>query len=84
MSKPEIPPHTHKATLSIFSSDDNSDVWIRLEWDPPMTGEDVTELGYMPAAYDFVQEYIVPALDAAYSKTLDGLMEAEAVSKTIN
>lgn len=80
----DIPNHTHKATLTIYSDSVDPDVWIQLEWDPQITGADIQQLGYLPAAFGFVQEHVVPMLDNAYSKTQDELANAEPASASVN
>lgn len=81
---PTIPEHTHCATLSIFSADDTPDVWVQVDWDPKLTGTSMHELGYYPAAYKFVQEYIKPMLEAAFNDNDEDLLTAEAASDTVN
>lgn len=81
---PNIPEHTHVATLSIYSSEDSPDVWIQVDWDPKLTGKQVHELGYFPAAYKFVQDHVVPMLHEAYTANDNELLEAEAASDSVN
>ena len=84
MTNKPTPEHTHKAILSIYSNEGDPDVWIRIDWDPSMTGEDIERLGYMPSAFKFVHQYVVPMLDSAYAETLDGLADAEPASTSVN
>lgn len=81
---PTIPEHTHVATLSIFSANDDGDVWIQIDWDPKMGGKELHELGYMPSAYRFVQEHVKPMLERAFAESEEELLGAEAASPSVN
>lgn len=62
----EHPHYTHRATMTVSSDGPNSDVAVQIIFDPDMKGSDIIELGYLPPAYNFIQEYLLPALEAVY------------------
>lgn len=78
------PRHTHKATLTVYSDEESPDVWIKVDWDPKLDKEAIVALGYMPAAYAFIQEHVVPMLEKAYRESLEGIAETVPVSQSIN
>lgn len=63
---PEEKSHTHKATLTVCSDGPKGMISLKINWDPEITGSTVEELGYLPAAYQFIQDFIVPAINEAY------------------
>lgn len=62
---------TYTATITMESVGDSNDVQVRVSWSPHMTGAQVQELGFLPASFNFVQEFILPALEAAMLEDLD-------------
>ncbi len=62
---PEEIVHTHKATITVFSNGENEMITVRVSFAPDMDGADIEALGYEPAAFGFVQDYIIPAIDEA-------------------
>ena len=62
------PTFTHKATLTVTSNEDNGEVHVKVTWTPDIDGAAIEALGYMPAAYNFIQTYVVPMLDEAYGR----------------
>lgn len=75
----------YKATLTITSHDDSGDVQVEIKWDPDMQGLDIQELGFYPASYQFVEQYVLPALEKAYFRSeYAELLETESPSDRIN
>lgn len=58
--------YTHKATLQVFSNGQDNLISVRVFFDPDMEGTDVEKLGYFPAAYQFMGQFIVPAIEEGY------------------
>ena len=63
----------HTAVLLCSSIGDSEDVQVEVRWSPDMEGTDVQELGYLPASFRFLQDYILPALENAFTEGLDAL-----------
>ena len=61
----------HTAVLVCSSIGDSEDVQVEVRWSPDMEGSDVEELGYLPASFRFLQDYILPALEQAMVEDLD-------------
>lgn len=77
--------HTHKAIITIISNEDTPEVRVKVSWEPDLDGKSITEIGYIPAAYDFVQEYMLPAIEQAFMDwESDPMMLADSPSKRIN
>ena len=82
---PEERVHTHKAVLTVYSNGDSNMISVKVNWDPKMDGDDVKALGYLPAAYGFVEDYLLPAIEEAYLEWEAGpLLNAESPSKWNN
>lgn len=62
---------THKAVLTLTSVGRSDDVEVSIQWEPVMNREDLQKLGYLPAAFQFIQTYILPALESAATEDLD-------------
>lgn len=62
-----------KFTVALICSSigDSDELQVEVKWSPEIDGEDVGELGYLPASYSFVQNYILPALEQAFLEGLD-------------
>lgn len=58
--------HTHKATITLYSNGPADMVSIKVQWEPDIQGVDIKELGYLPAAYQFVEAYMLPAIEEGY------------------
>jgi hypothetical protein len=58
--------HTHKATLTVYSNGKKEMISVKVQLEPDVEGVSIEELGYLPAAYQFMEEYIFPAIEAAY------------------
>lgn len=61
----------HKATLICTSVGDGDEVQVEVRWSPDIDGTGVEELGYLPASFRFLQDYILPALEVALMEGLD-------------
>lgn len=66
MSDANEPAFTHKATVTFTSDGINDDVAIKIEWSPDLDGQDITKIGYLPASYQFVQQYVLPMIEDAF------------------
>lgn len=81
MSEGDKPIPTHKAIITIGSTDDVPDVYFTVTWDPPLTGDDIVALGYKPQAVKFVERYILPAIDdALFDAEYSDIIKAESPS----
>lgn len=76
--------YTHKAILTVVSNADEPDVHVRIDWEPDLEGTNIQELGYLPAAYQMIESYILPALEEAYLESVDMGMSKEPPSRSIN
>jgi hypothetical protein len=74
-------PYTHRATITICSNGPAAEVNITVTFDPDQEGKDLKELGYLPACFELVQEYMLPAIEAAYMDwSADPLLRMESPS----
>ena len=69
------PTYTHKATVTITSDGINDDVAISIKWDPDLEGANISQLGYLPSSYQFVQQYVLPMLEDAWMASPEVLAE---------
>jgi hypothetical protein len=77
--------HTHKAVLTVYSNGSSNMISVKVNWEPKIDQEAVEELGYLPAAYGFVEDYLLPAIEEAYLEWEAGpLLHAESPSKWTN
>lgn len=63
---------THKATFKVFSNGNDGMVSVRVFFDPPMEGKDFKELGYFPPAFQFMEEFIIPAIEQGWEEWAAG------------
>lgn len=63
---PEELDHTHKAVLTVYSNGPAKMVSIKIHWEPEMDGNEIVRLGYLPASYEFIQDYVLPIIEKAY------------------
>ena len=63
---PEELEYTHKAVLTVYSNGSNNMISVKVSWEPPITPEEIQEAGYLPASYQFIQDYMLPAIEEAY------------------
>lgn len=68
---------THKVTMTICSNGPADEVAVSIEFEPDIEGKHISELGYLPAAYQFLEAYIKPALEEAY-------LQAEGMGSVID
>jgi hypothetical protein len=68
--------HTHKVTLTAYSDGPEESVNITVKWDPDLEGVDIEALGYLPASFEFLQKFILPAIDAAFQEYVEDPMMA--------
>lgn len=81
----KIPEHTHKVTVTLYSKNDEKGVWLSASWEPDVDGADIEALGYIPASYLFMQEYIAPAIEEGYFQwSVDPMTVMESPSDTRN
>lgn len=69
----------HNVEVHISSKGDNPSVDIKIKWDPEEEVIDVEKLGYYPAAYLFVEKFILPGLEEALKdvELLDAMFGVE-------
>lgn len=78
-------PYTHKAVMTVTSNGDDNAVAVSIKWDPNIDGVGIQELGYLPASYQMIEQYILPALEEAYLEwELDPMMKLDSPSKYDN
>lgn len=81
----EIPAYTHKATMTVYSNGQDEDIAIKVSWDPDLDGKSIEEIGYLPSSYQFIQQYILPAIEQAYlDYEINPMLNAEPASGSIN
>lgn len=75
----------HKCVLTISSEGNDPGVHVELEWSPDLDKFDPRELGYTPAAFQFLERHILPILERAMLMSEYGeLVDAEPASERIN
>lgn len=72
--KLELPPYTHKTSITVYSKDNDKEVWVAFDFEPEMSGVEVASLGYMPAAYGFMEEFLVPAVEEGFFQMTGGVL----------
>lgn len=78
-------PYTHRATITIISNGAEPEVRITVKFDPDQEGLDIKQLGFFPAAFQMVQEYMLPAIEAAYMDwAADPLLNMQSPSEYNN
>jgi hypothetical protein len=78
------PEHTHKAIMTVYSNGPNDDISVQIKWDPDLGGIDISVLGYLPAAYQLIEAYILPALEEAYLSSEDVAMQRSPPTSSVN
>lgn len=53
---------THEVTVTVQSRLDEPGVALEVKWRPLLSDEEIQEMGYVPAAYQFVQ-YLLEAAE---------------------
>jgi len=48
----------YTAVITLSSTDDSPEVNVKVVWEPSLVGEDVEELGYLPASFVVASEII--------------------------
>lgn len=75
--------YTHKAVVTIYSTQDSPEVFMEVQWEPTLEGKDIEDQGYIPAAYKFMQQVIeLAAVSGEYGALLDE--EDVAEYRTLN
>lgn len=81
MSAEEKVPFTHRAIITICSNGPEPEVNITVAFDPDQEGKTIEQLGYLPACFELVQDYIVPAINRAYMDwAMNPLLQMESPS----
>lgn len=83
----EVPeaPFTHKVTLTLSSDGPENMIQVKVHWEPDIEGKTIEEIGFLPASYQFMQEYILPAVEQGYMDWLvNPMMNIEPPSGSIN
>lgn len=55
----------NKVQVTISSKGKSESVDLKIKWDPDEEVIDIKKLGYYPAAYAFVEKFILPGLEEA-------------------
>ena len=85
ITDPEDLAYTHKATMTVYSNASDPNVAVKVVWVPDLRGVDFPKLGYMPASFKFIEEYILPAIEEAYvDYEIDPLLAAASPSGRAN
>lgn len=74
---------TYTATIIISSTGKNNDVSLSIEWSPELNKQEIDNIGFLPASFQFVEEFIVPALEEAYQASYDFEVE-DVESRSVN
>jgi hypothetical protein len=53
---------TYKVVITLSSVGDEGVVSLEVKYEPDTEGKDIMNMGFFPASYNFVERYIVPAL----------------------
>lgn len=67
-------PYTHRVTMTLSSNERDDGVNVHIKWDPDIDGKGIEEIGYLPASYQFLQQYILPVLEDAYLESNFGYL----------
>lgn len=74
---------TYKVVITAESTDDNPEVSLEVKWEPKLSDSDLQGLGYIPAAYNFVDTTLITA--AMMATNGDQYIEEDlADDRTIN
>lgn len=65
----------HHVVLILSSTGDDPHVDMAITYGPAETGISIKELGYLPASYKMLEQYLVPALEDAYIDQFPELKE---------
>lgn len=57
-----------KVTITLMSEGNNGEAVVAINYDPEMSSEELTALGYYPEAFRLLDNYLVPALEAAFDE----------------
>ena len=57
-----------KVTITLMSEGNNGEAAVAINFDPPFTQEELESLGYYPEAFRLLDNFIVPALEAAFEE----------------
>ncbi len=68
---------THEAVLTIKSTGQGDVVQVTLEFKPNLTGDDLVAMGYQPAAHMFVENWVLPMLEASATQGMHPEMGQE-------
>ena len=49
---------THQVEILVQSQLDNPEIHMEVKWQPLMSDEEIEEVGYVPAAYQFIQSLL--------------------------
>ena len=57
-----------KVTITLMSEGNNGEAAVAINFDPPFTQEELDALGFYPEAFRLLDNFIVPALEAAFEE----------------
>jgi hypothetical protein len=69
---PEEQDHTHKVTINVYSKGKDNMISVKINWTPDLEGKDFTEIGYFPASFGFVEDFLIPAIEQGYEEWAAG------------
>lgn len=55
-------PISHRVTVVVDSYMDSPEVSVEIKWEPELTDAEIAEMGYLPAAYRFVEATLISAV----------------------
>lgn len=69
-----------KVTITLMSEGNNGEAAVAINFDPPYSAEELDALGYYPEAFRLLDNFIVPALEAAFEEAdeVEDLTEARS------
>lgn len=57
-----------KVVVTLISEGNNGEAAVSINFDPPYSNEELESLGYYPEAFRLLDNFIVPALEAAFAE----------------
>ena len=74
-----------KVIIILSSTGPDNMVSLEVKYEPNMEGKDIPKLGFMPASYNFVEKYVVPALEEGINEWVtEPLMDWDSPSQYNN
>lgn len=62
--------NNYTAVITVSSMGDSNEVSLSIDWGSDLTEEQLEETDFIPAAFQFVDRFILPALESAEDESL--------------